>query len=239
MRWITLSRLGLTVVLATVLPLLIAADDKPSGGIVIDKDKRTVTVPCKIAPRKIDDPAYKEIYPIEVVACWPFRKDPPGGQKAHETVVTFDFETKPSLVHKALEQLGLKPGKPVKGGEEEPQGPEVKILLEFTGADGAMKKMPAEKALVGPNPKFKMPPFKWRFTGSVMKQLDPTKPDKVYGADVSGTLISIFPVTDETVFQTQMTMKEEKFLKMETNKELLPKIGTDVKLIIEVPEAKK
>ena len=32
----------------------------------------------------------------------------------------------------------------------------------------------------------------------------PTKPDKVYGADVSGTLISIFPVTDETVFQTHV-----------------------------------
>src|SRR5262249_8621874 len=161
----------------------------------------------KIAPRKIDDPAYKEIYPIEVVACWPFRKDPPGGQKAHETVVTFDFETKPSLVHKALEDLGLKPGKPVKGGEDEPQGPEVKILLEFPGPDGQQKKVPVEKTLVGsPNPKLKMPPFKWRFTGSVMKQPDPNKPDmKVYGADITGTLISIFPVTDETVFQTQMT----------------------------------
>ena len=33
-------------------------------------------------------------------------------------------------------------------------------------------------------------------------------------------------------------MEEEKYLKMETNKELLPKIGTDAKLIIEVPEAK-
>ncbi|MFX7739800.1 hypothetical protein ABTJ99_20670, partial [Acinetobacter baumannii] len=84
----------------------------------------TITVDCKIAPRKIDDPAYKEIYPIEVMASWPFRQEPPGGQKAHETVVTFDFDTKPSQIHKALEDLGLKAGKPVKGGEDVPEGPE-------------------------------------------------------------------------------------------------------------------
>ena len=77
-----------------------------------------------------------------------------------------------------------------------------------------------------------MPPFKWRFTGSVMKEIEPGKPP-VYAADASGTLISIFPVTDETVFQTQMTMKEEKYLKLETNPDLIPKIGTPVKRIIE------
>ena len=49
-----------------------------------------------------------------------------------------------------------------------------------------------------------------------------------------GTLIGIFPVTDETVVQTSLTMKEEPFIKMETNKEVLPKEGTDVTLVIEV-----
>ncbi len=57
----------------------------------------------------------------------------------------------------------------------------------------------------------------------------------MYGADLSGTLISIFPVTNETVFQTNLTMKEEKYVKLETNKKLLPKEGTAVKLILEVP----
>ena len=47
----------------------------------------------------------------------------------------------------------------------------------------------------------------------------------VYGADLTGTLISVFPVTDQTVFQTQMTMKEEKYVKMETNTKLLPPVG--------------
>jgi len=46
------------------------------------------------------------IYPLEVVACWPH----PLGQKAHETVVNFD--ARPSDIHKALVEMGLKPGNP-------------------------------------------------------------------------------------------------------------------------------
>jgi hypothetical protein len=241
MRLLLPFKFALLAVMAATL--LAEAADKEE--IVVDKDKRTITVPCKIAPRKIDDPAYKEIYPIEVVACWPWRKEPPGGQKAHETVVVFDFSIKPSAVHKAVEGFGLKPGKPAFGEGEEGkampvgEGPEVKLFLEFD-AMGVTKKVPLEKTLVSrDNPKLKLPDMKWRFTGSVLKQPNPDKPEKVYGADMSGTMISIFPVTDQTVFQTQLTMKEEKFIKMETNKNLLPKEGTPCKLIIEVPAAAK
>ena len=83
-----------------------------------------------------------------------------------------------------------------------------------------------------------MPAVKWRFTGSAMVKPDPNKTEEVYGADVSGTLIAIFPVTDQTVFQTNLTMKDEPVVKLETDKKLLPKEGTPVKLIIEVPPSK-
>jgi hypothetical protein len=203
---------------------------EPAAGIVVDKDKRTVIIDAKIAPRKIDDPRYKEIYPIEVIACWAF----PKGQKAHETVVTIDV--KPSAVHKALESLGLKPGTPVMGeSKKPPQGPEVRVYLQVPGADGESKRLPIEKVLLDPKTNKPMPKVQWRFTGSVLKQPNPDKDEKVYGADLSGTLISIFPVTSETVFQTNLTMKEEKYVKLETNKKLLPKEGTAVKLILEVP----
>ena len=90
-----------------------APPDKPAGvpppvpekvpaAVVIDKEKKTVTIPCAVAPRKL--PNLNEIYPIEVIATYPA----PKGQKAHETVVTFG-DIKPSHVHQALEQLGLKP----------------------------------------------------------------------------------------------------------------------------------
>src|SRR5438105_372624 len=84
-----------------------AGKNEPAG-IKVDKEKRTVTIDAKIAPRKLEY-LKGEIYPIEVIACWPH----PKGKKAHETVVTIDVM--PSAVHKALEELGLKPGTPIMG----------------------------------------------------------------------------------------------------------------------------
>lgn len=226
-------KFGLAI-LTGVLAACATIGDEAKSGIVVDKDKRTVTIDAKIAPRIINDPRYKredgKPYPIEVIACYPF----PKGQKAHETVVTIDV--KPSAVHKALESLGLKAGKPIVGeSKEAAQGPEMKIYLEVPGEEGKRKRLPIERILIDPKTNRAMPKVKWRFTGSVMKQPDPDKPDKVYGADLTGTLISIFPVTNETVFQSDLTMKEEKYVKLETNAKLLPKEGTAVKLVLEVP----
>ena len=217
--------------LGTLLLLLLVASataqDKPGEAIKIDKEKKTVTIASKIALRKL--PNLSEIYPIEVIASLPA----PKGQKAHETVVT--FEAKPSDIHKALESLGLKPGKPAKGEGAAAEGPEVKIFLDLPGASGLMKRLPIEKALVDRKTAKAMPPLKWIFTGSISKQPDPNKPETVYGADSTGTLIAIFPVTDETVFQTSLTMKDEPLIKLETNTKVLPEIGTDVQLVIQVP----
>lgn len=199
---------------------------KTAGVIDIDKPGRAISFAAKIAPRKL--PNLKEIYPLEVVATFPT----PRGQKAHETVVT--FEAKPSEIHKALEQLGLKPGKPAKGEGAVASGPEVRISLEVPGVGGKSRLIPIEPALVDNRTGKRMPPLKWVFTGSTMRQPDPDKPAKVYGADLTGTLITIFPVSDETVFQTNLTMKEESMLKLETNKNVLPAEGTPVKLRIEV-----
>jgi hypothetical protein len=216
------------------LPLLsaFAADTD----IVIDKDKKTVAIPCKIAPRKIDDPSYKgEIYPIEVIACWPYDKDPAKrGQKAHETVVVIDRGLKPSAVHKALEQLGLKAGKPAYGEVLKAEGPEVKVYLEIPGADGSSQRLAIEKTLVDKKTNKPMPVLKWHFTGSDMKKPNPEKNEVVFGADLTGTLIALFPVTNDTVVQTNLTMKDEPILKLETNKSVLPAEGTPVRLIIEV-----
>ncbi len=194
------------------------------AGITVDKAKKTVTVACKIAPRKL--PNLTEIYPLEVIATYPA----PKGQKSHETVLTFDV--KPSEIHKALESLGLKPGKPAKGEGGVPAGPEVKVSLELPAADGS-KIVPIESVLADKKTGKPMPAIKWLFTGSAMKQPDPEKDDMVYGADVTGTLISIFPVTDDTVLQTSLTMKEEPLIKLDTNAKALPAEGTAVKLILE------
>jgi hypothetical protein len=232
-----MCRIIATVAVLVAAATASAADDK-SPGVHVDKDKRTVTIDAKVAPRKIEHPAYKgEIYPIEVIACWPFLGEPgKGGEKAHETVVTIDTKIKPSSVHKALEELGLKPGTPVAVEGKEPQGPKVNVYIEVAGPDGQPKRLAMDKVLLDPKTKKPFPKsVEFRFTGSSLIQVDPEKPDKTYGADQSGTLIAIYPVTEKTVCQTSLTLKEEKHLKLETNKEALPKEGTPVKLVLEVP----
>ena len=210
-----------------------AADDKKSG-VAVDKEKRTVTVDAKVAPRKLEH-LKGEVYPIELIASWGH----PKGKKAHETVVTIEVD--PSEVHKGLEQIGLKAGKPALGaapkeGDPDPKaaGPEVSVFIEVPDGAGGARRLSLDKVLMDPKTKKAPPKMTFVFTGSVMTALDPNKPDdKKYGADVTGSLICLFPVTNETVLQTGWTMKEEKFLKLDVRPDVLPKEGTPVKLVIE------
>jgi hypothetical protein len=222
----TYSRLICAVSLVAFPALSLAAD---TPGITVDKDKKRVSIDAKIALRKL--PQYDQVYPVEVIACWGHDRKEGKGQKAHETIVTIDVL--PSDVHKALESVGLKPGAPVKGGEVPCKGPDVSIFIEFKDG-GATKRVSMDKALLDPKTKAPFPKsVKFRFTGSAIIKPDPNKDETKYGADVSGTLIAIYPVTDETVCQSSLTMKEEKYLKLETNTDVLPKEGTPVKLVLE------
>lgn len=196
--------------------LLVAAQ----AGFTVDAAAKEVKVACKVAPRKL--PNLPEVYPLEVVATWPA----PKGQKAHETAVTFDAI--PSQVHKAIEGLGLKAGKPARGEGTRAAGPELEMLLELPGG----KRVALERVLVDRRTGRPLPPIRWHFTGSVIKQPDPTKPEKVYAADLSGTLVGIFPVTDETVIQSSLTTAEEPVVKLDTAKDILPAEGTALVLVI-------
>ena len=199
-----------------------------AADITVDMEKKAVVIDAKIAPRKL--PNLDQIYPLEVVACF----GAPKGEKAHETLVT--IEATPSEVHKALESLGLKAGKVADVQNDKPsEGPELLVSLEFTREDGSKKKVPVNQLMIDMKTGKPLPKsVRFRFTGSVMVQPDPNKPDKAYAADKSGTLIAIFPVTDKTVMQSTLTMKEEKYVKLETDKNLVPKEGTPVKLVLEV-----
>lgn len=222
---------------ALLIAPIALADDKLPDGIKVDKEKKTVTIDAKVAPRKVLD----EVYPIEVIACWPYKKDPkPGdkaGKKAHETVVTIDVL--PSEVAKAMEQLGAKPGKPGYGEDKAAEGPDVNIYIDVPQDGGTFKRLTLDKVLIDPKTKKPMPKgVKFKYTGSGASKATPDHPAKEFGADVSGSLIYIFPVDVETVFQSSLTMKEEKFLKLEVNKDVLPKEGDPVKLVIELAEKK-
>ena len=98
---------------------------------------------------------------------------------------------------------------------------------------GKPRLIPLEKLIVDARTGKTLPPLTWRFTGSVLRQPDPGREERVYGADLSGTLISLLPVTDETVCQAGISMQDGKLLRLETNKNLLPPEGAEVRLIIE------
>jgi hypothetical protein len=113
------------------------------------------------------------------------------------------------------------------------KGPEVKIYLEVPGPDGKPQKVPIEKTMQDRKTGKPMPALKWFFTGSAMVQPNPEKDEKVYGADLSGTMIAIFPVTNETVIQANVKFEDQEHLRLETNKNVVPPEGSTVKLIIE------
>lgn len=211
-------RLGFALLVLAAAGSAVGQDKSP--GFRVDLEKKEVLVSCKVAPRKL--PTLPEIYPVEVVATWAA----PKGQKAHETVVNFD--AKPSDIHKALESLGLKPGKPLRGDDGVATGAELELLIELPDK----KRIPLESVLADRATGKPFPPIRWLFTGSSMKQLDPTKPEQTYGADLAGTLIGIYPVTDELVVQTNLSMKEEGAIKIEVTKGVLPAENTPIILVI-------
>jgi len=200
------------------------ASDKPVQ-IVIDKQSRTVTLPARIAPRKLA--TLNDIYPIEVIATYPA----PRGQKAHETVISFT-DVRPSDVQRALLDLGLKPGKPARGENAKAEGPVLKLFLEVPGKDNAWQRVPIERSLVMRESGKPVPELVWHFTGSSLRQPDPEKNEAFVGADVTGTLISLFPVTDDTIIQSALTLNDEPNYRLDTNSAMLPAVGTPVRLVI-------
>jgi hypothetical protein len=204
--------------IATTMAALLLAPQ----GVTVDAAKKEVKVACRIAPRKL--PNLPEIYPIEVIATLPT----PKGLKAHETVVT--FEAAPSEVLKALESLGLKAGKPVRG-EGSATGAPLEVLLDLPASGGLpARQVRVESVLAEKRTGRPLPPMLWHFTGSVMKE------GKV-AADLQGTLISLYPITDEVVVQSALTMREEGMVKMDTARHLLPPEGTPVTLVLRALEA--
>ena len=77
------------------------------------------------------------------------------------------------------------------------------MFVEVPDGAGGTKRLTLDKVLMDPKTKKPPPKMTFVFTGSVLTAADPNKPDdKKYGADLTGTLICLFPVTDEIVLQT-------------------------------------
>jgi hypothetical protein len=234
-----MNRFALTLGCAALLGLVQArsAADEKAAGVTIDAAKKLVVVDAKVAPRKLEH-LKGEQYPIELIASWGH----PKGKKAHETVLTTDVN--PSDVHKALEQVGLKAGKPAKGGRDEGgrpgpegRGPGGERVHRGAGRGRRDEAADARQGAHGPEDEEGAAEDDVRVhrLGAHRPGPEQTGRQEVR-ADLTGSLICLFPVTDEVVLQTGWTMKEEKFLKLDVRPDVLPKEGTPVKLVLEVPQ---
>ena len=199
-------------------------------GIFIDRKNSRVVVDVEIAPRKL--PHLKQVYPVEVMVAGA------EGKKAHETVLV--SVASPFQVHRALEKLGLKAGQPGIGDKRPATGPEVRIWIEYPGRSGLNKKVDLASAVVDRRTGLALDggassagrAVRWFFTGSAMVQADSSSAKEIYGAEFSGTLVTIFPVTDETVFQSNLGMDAESLFNLEVAG-ILPPVGSKAKLLIE------
>ena len=196
------------------------------AGIVVDVARRRVLVDVEIAPRKL--PHLEKIYPLEVIAT--ARQ----GKKAHETVLVCD--ARPSAVHAALESLGLHAGAPAVAQGAAPSGPRVRLFLEYVGRGGVEKRIDVARTIVDRQSGLglRARDVGWIFTGSTRIE-SAAGGETIYGADFSGTLATLFPVTAETVFQSTLDMEAESLLSLEIAPGV-PPVGTRARLVIEPVE---
>jgi hypothetical protein len=117
----------------------------------------------------------------------------------------------------------------------------VRLVIEYAGRSGLVKRVDLARAVVdrrtglGIEPGGSRARVRWFFTGSSALAGDAAgaaEESEVYGADFSGTLVTIYPVTSETVIQSSLDMEAESLLHLEVAPSL-PPAGTKARLLIE------
>ena len=151
-----------------------------------------------------------------------------GGQE-HESVLR--TAAKPSDIHFGLLMLGLKPGEPAHYSQATnqwfpPTGPPLHITCEWT-ENGQMKSMPAYKMMRSTKDKTSMPPMTWVFDGSRVM------PDGAYAADLTGYVVSIVNFDLTMIDVPKLASNANETLEWELDKDVAPKRGTPVTMIIE------
>jgi acylphosphatase len=192
----------------------------------VDKENGRILLPGKVLKQGV----HAELKgAIEYIACGP-------GGKEYEAL--FSCPADPKALHAALVELGIKPGKPAQEGKTEaeyvlPEGGKVRIWVEWT--QGVKKgRESVESFVLDTVAKEPMKPVEWVFTGSQMEK-NPETGEEVLGATQSKNLIALHHL-DATVL-IQNPLKDAKDSgRYKANLEALPKEGSDVTLVLEIPK---
>jgi len=179
----------------------------------VDVKKKQVRVECE---------ALNVEMPLEFFCCVT-------GTNEHESVLR--SAVKPSHLHLALLMIGLKPGEPVHYSTSAkkwfpPSGPPVQISVEYE-RDGKTVHYPGYRLMRDVKTKKEAPPFTWVFAGSRIME------DNHYAADVTGYLVSVVNFDLAVLDVPKLASSANETLEWEYNKDLVPKTGTKVWMILE------
>jgi hypothetical protein len=185
-----------------------------------------IEVNAKQKQVRVECEALRVQVPLEFFVCV-------AGGPEHESVLR--SKARPSHLHLALLMLGLEPGKGVHYDEAtkkwvEPSGPKLKLSVEFE-KDGKLQQLGANELMRDIKTKKPMPAeARWVFTGSRIM------PDKTYGADKLGYLVSIVNFELSPIDTPKLASNKNETLEWQINPDVVPEAGTKVRLIIEPDE---
>lgn len=167
---------------------------------------------------------------VEYLACGPTGK-------LYESIIAIEASTKD--VHEALSKLGVKPGTPPAYDDEKdalipPTGTTFLLTVEWQ-EDEKTKKVRAEELIYNVKTNKPMPPIAWIYSGSrVIPDLDSDDEDAMIPhAYMSNHIVALKQTDGSALFQNPLPESVEENL-YKKNDDLLPELGTSVKLIIEV-----
>lgn len=189
------------------------------GRIVVDKRAGRFTVPGRVHVMQ---------KPLEYLAT------SPKGLKEYETLLELDATG--SEFNLACILLGLERD-PRQGPYQQFSraplvGPKVTITIAWS-EDGKLRQVSAAEALLNPKGDVKPESVEWVYMGS-----HPQQPDRPYAADVAGTLVG-FVHDANSIIEASGAIGVGAYGSVSGNPALLPRIGTTIEMIVELPRPAK
>src|SRR5262245_37510544 len=216
-------RRPITANLGTVLLHLsaLALAARAAGGeeikVEVDAKAGTVALPAVVAKQGIYD-VLKGAIEYALVSK---------GGKEYETL--FTTEVPPEEIHRALEKLGLKPGRPAREAAL-PEGYPMKVLVEYQDGEKKRRRAIDEFVLYTKTEK-PLDAAPWTFTGSV-KVVDPaTKAEKLQCSLTKSIIGLHFSDTSPLLQNSRPEAKNENIY--HANLKELPEAGKPVRIIFE------
>ncbi len=181
------------------------------GNIIIDKNKKEVTVPGRINMKEGI---------IEFIACTK------GGDKAYESALEMDTDAKTFNLSMILIGLDPKKGKAsaYHFDPNPPEGDHVEITVQWD-TDKGKKTITAQKVIHDMKTGKTFPTSHWVYTGSVFLE------DGSYLADSAGVLVG-FVHDPAPVIESPLSNAAGSYGNFVINNKILPEVGTKITMII-------